>query len=209
MLSKFQSMWNGHREQVNMAKLDNEFTSENTHPTLSVPQQARPRARDFEKVEIDKKLAQKVNKPVQTKWAAPNAFTPKKDESLRFGVDYRRLNVIHKRNSYPQPCMDEYIDSLVEAAVFSALDTNSRQRQVVDEETYRDKTAVTSHHILYRFVRMPLGQKNTPVTFQRAADAILSPAKWQLAIVCLDDTVVFSSSPHDHVNHVKQNLSLL
>lgn len=68
-------------------------------------------------------LQHKFREPAQTECAAPNVFVPKKDGTVRFYDDYRRLNVLTKRDSYPIPRMAKCIDFLAKATIFSALDS--------------------------------------------------------------------------------------
>jgi hypothetical protein len=63
--------------------------------------------------------------PAVSEWESPVVLVPKPDLSLRFFIDYRRLDAITIRETYPLPRMDERIDSLGEAVVFSTLDCNS------------------------------------------------------------------------------------
>lgn len=66
-----------------------------------------------------------VAEPCTTEWASDIVFAPKKNDSLRFCVDYRKLNTIPVRDRYPIPRMDECVDSLSSAEVFSTLDASS------------------------------------------------------------------------------------
>ena len=66
-----------------------------------------------------------VIEPSTSAWASPVVLVPKKYMSVRFCVDYRRLNAVTFRDSYPLPRMDNYIDSLEEALVLTTLDCNS------------------------------------------------------------------------------------
>ena len=60
-----------------------------------------------------------------SEWAAPVLFTPKKDSMIRFCIDYRKLNFMKIKDSYPIPRMDECIDTLGNASVFTTLDAYS------------------------------------------------------------------------------------
>lgn len=100
--------------------------------------------------------------------------------------------------------MDESGDLFEEVASFSALNANHSYWQVEVKETHRDKIAFTSHHGLYKFVRMPFELRNASGTFQRAMDVILLSVEGQLAIVYLNDIVGFLRSRRDHINLVKQ-----
>lgn len=104
--------------------------------------------------------------------------------------------------------MDECIDSRGEATFFSAPDARSGYWQVEMEDENRDKTAITLHDDLYRFVRMPIGLMNAPGTIQRTMEGILASIKWQFALVYLDDIFIFSKVPEKHVNHFKHMLTL-
>ena len=89
--------------------------------------------------------------------------------------------------------MDECIDSLGDAVIFTTLDCNSGYWQIPVHPDDRDKTTFTSHYGIYRFLRLPFGLRNAPATFQRAIDIILSGFKWKTCLVYLDDVIVFLS----------------
>ena len=130
-------------------------------------------------------LAEHVIEPATCEWASPIVLVPKPDGSLRFCVDYRRLNAITVPDTYPLPRMDECIDSLGDAVVFTTLDCNSGYWQIPVHPEDRDKTTFTSHYGIYRFLRLPFGLRNAPATFQRAIDIILSGVKWKTCVVYL------------------------
>jgi hypothetical protein len=85
-------------------------------------------------------------------------------------------------DTYPLPRMDECIDSLGDAIVFTALDCNSGYLQIPVPPDNGDKTIFTSHYGIYRFLRLPFGLRNAPATFQRAIDIILSGVKWKTCL---------------------------
>jgi len=136
-------------------------------------------------------------------------LVPKKDGTLRFCVEYRLLNAVSERDSYPLPRMDECIDSLGEAKVLSTLDCNARYWQVLIADGDRQKTAFVCHKGAYHYKGMPFGLTNAPATFQRALDIILSGVKWQSGLVYLDDVIVYSKTQREHVQHLDDILGLL
>ena len=152
-------------------------------------------------------LREGVIEPAQSALASPVVLVPKSDGSLRFCVDYRRLNAMTIRDSYPLPRMDECIDSLGEASVFSTIDCNSGYWQIPVEEEDRDKTAFVCHAGLYRYKRMPFGLQNAPATFQRTLDILLLPFKWLSCLVYLDNVIVFSETVEEHFAHLDAILS--
>jgi Reverse transcriptase (RNA-dependent DNA polymerase) len=66
----------------------------------------------------------------------------------------------------------------------------------------REKTTFTSHEGLYWFLRMPFGLRNAPATFQRFVDITLSGLTWKTCLVYLDDIIVFSKTPTEHMAHL-------
>ena len=193
LLEPYQDMWSGQLGQLKATEHRIELEP-GSKPVHQAPYRAGPLQREMEKKEIDNMLEKGVIEPATTDWASPIVFVPKADGSLRFCVDYRRLNAMTVRDSYPIPRMDECIDSLGSATVFSTLDCNSGYWQIPMAPKDMDKTAFISHYGLYRFRRMPFGLKNAPGTFQRIADIILASVKWQNALVYLDDVIVYSLS---------------
>lgn len=127
---------------------------------------------------------------------------PKKDGTLRICVDYRKLNALTIRDSYPIPHMEECINSLGDATMFSTLDATSGFWQAEIAEEDRDKTAFTPHHGLFRFNRTPFKLKNAPGTYQREMDVLLTKVKWQGALFYLDGIVIFLNTPDEHIEHV-------
>jgi hypothetical protein len=154
-------------------------------------------------------LAQGVIEPATCEWDSPIVMVPKPDGSLRFCVDYRKLNAITVPDTYLLPRMDECIDSLGEAAIFTTLDCNCGYWQIPVDPADRDKTAFTSQYCIYRFIHVPFGLRNAPGTFQRAVDIILSGVQWKTCLVYLDDVIVFSSSREAHMRHVDEAPTLL
>ena len=150
-----------------------------------------------------------VIEPAMPEWASPLVFVPKKDGNMQFCVDYWKLNAVTVRYSYPLPRMDECIESLGGATVFTTLDCNSGYWQVETAGEDREKTKFASHCGLHHFLRMPFGLKNAPATFQRAVDIILSQVKWETALVYLDDVIIYSKTVMEHFAHVREALRLL
>ena len=186
-----------------------EFIPETRH-IAEAPYQAGPRAREIEGAEVKKMLEAGVIEPGQSEWASLVLLVPKPDGSMYFCVDYRMLNAVTVKDTYPLPRMDECLDSLGDTKVFSALDAISGHWQIPIPESYRGKTAFSCHSGLYRFSRMPFGRlTNAPATFQRAMDILLSPFRWKSCLVYLDDIIIFSKSWEEHIVHVDEILSVL
>lgn len=95
--------------------------------------------------------------------------------------------------------MDECFGSLRDAKMFFTLDANSSYWQIEAHKSNHVKTAFTSLHGIWHFKRMSFGLCNAPAPFQRVMDVILSTVKWHYGLVYLNDIVVFSWRPEEHV----------
>lgn len=109
MQQKHESMWSGQLGEINVTKYSISLRPR-TRPFKSAPYRAGPKSRELERAEVNKQLAAGVIEPAQSEWAAPVLFTPKKDGKIRFCIDYRKLNELAIKDSYPLPRMDECID---------------------------------------------------------------------------------------------------
>ena len=178
-------------------------------PIFQQPYRCGIERRKAEEAEVQRMLNACVIAPSNAEWASPVVFVPKPDGSLRFCVDYRKLNSITVRDSYPMPRMDECIDSLGSANVFSTLDCNSGYWQLPVADEDQDKTTFTCHAGSYKFLRLPFGLRNAPATFQRAMDIILSRVRWKYALVYLDDIIIFSRDDDSHLRNIECVLKIL
>ena len=147
---------------------------------------------------------QGVVKPSNSPWASPIVLVPKKDGSLRFCVDFRRLNAITRKDVYPLPRVEDILDTLGEAKYFTSLDLASGYWQVELDQDARAKSAFTTHHGLFEFVRMPFGLCNAPATFQRLMQAVLSGLEWRSCFAYLDDILIASRTFDDHLRHLRE-----
>ena len=165
--------------------------------------------REEERKEVERMLSMKVIEPSTSEWAAPVVLVPKPDGSMRFCIDYRKLNSITERDMYPLPRMDHCLDSLGDACVFSTLDANAGYWHIRFSKEDREKTSFICHDGTYQFIRMPFGLVNAPATFQRAMDVILSSVKWKFCLVYLDDIIIYSPSHQQHLKDLDLVLGLL
>ena len=208
MLRKHESLWSGKLGEISATKHHIRLI-EGARPFKSAPYRAGPKTRELEEEEVRRQLEAGVIEPSNSEWAAPVLFAPKKDGKLRFCIDYRKLNTMTVKDSYPLPRMDECIDTLGDAKVFTTLDAFWGYWQITVPEEDRAKTSFVCHAGQYQYIRMPFGLTNAPATFQRALDVILGKFKWKTCLVYIDDIIIFSKSVDEHIHHVDEILSAL
>ena len=124
----------------------------------------------------------------------------KKDGTLRFCIDSRRLNACTKKDSYPIPKCPETMESLVGARYFSTMDLKSSFWQVkVSEDSCQYTAFMVGSMGVYEFLRMPYSLCNAPATFQHLMQNCLGELNLAFAMVYLDDVIVYSEMPEDHL----------
>ena len=125
----------------------------------------------------------------------------KKDGGLHFCIDFRKLNVRTKKDSYPLPCIQETLESLEGSHIFSSFDFKSGFWQVEMDETSKQYTAFTVGSLgFFECECMPFRLCNTPTTFQQLMQNCLGELNLTYCLIYLDDVITFSNDEDDHLH---------
>lgn len=127
----------------------------------------------------------------------------KKDRSLRFCVDYWKVNAITRKDAYPLPHIDDTLNTLSGAKWFSTLDLLSGYWQVEMDENDKEKTAFSTPEDLFQFKVMPFGLCNPPATFQCLIDLTLAGLQWSSCPVYMDDIIVLGRTFEEHMENLR------
>ena len=138
-----------------------------------------------------------------------SCWSRKRTKTMRFCIDYRRLNAITVKDAFPLPRIEEIFDQLSDAIYFTKFDFKSGYFQVPLSKEDRPKTAFSTRDNHYQFTVLPQGITNGPATFQRIINHILGPTRWRYALAYIDDIIIYSRTFDDHLEHVNEICQLL
>ena len=154
--------------------------------------------------QVDEMLDAGIIEPSESEWCSPVILVKKKNGEWRFCVDYRQLNKVSKPFSFPLPRLQDVWDAVGEAepTIFTTLDLCQGYFQVKVDPDSKEKTAFITHDGVYQFRRMPYGLMNAGNTFQMVMSRVLRGLAWHIAIVYVDDILVFSKNMTEHLQHL-------
>lgn len=148
-------------------------------------------------------LRKGVISPSSSPWTPPVVLAKKKDGTLRFCIDFKKLNAVTRKDAYRLPRIDDTLDSLSGSRWFSTLDLACRYWQVEIAHSDREKTAFSTPEGQFEFKVMPFGLNNAPAMFQRLTDLVLSGLQWAFCLVYLDDIIVMGRSFEEHLQNME------
>ena len=145
-----------------------------------------------------------VIRPSNSPWCNAVVLVRKKDGSLRFCIDFRRLNSLTVKDSHPLPRICETLESLVDAAHYTTIDMNSGFWQVPMDDKSKQYTTFTLSSVgLYECESMPFGLCNAPPTFKRLMLNCLGELNLTYCLIYLDDVIIFSKTEEEHLERMR------
>ena len=128
----------------------------------------------------------------------------KKDGSLRFCIDYRKVNDVTLKDAYPLPRIDDALSQLQGSQYFSTIDLFSGYWQVEVDPADQAKTAFATRRGLFEFRVMPFGLCNAPATFQRLMETVLAGLNWEICLIYIDDIIITGRTFEDMIQNLEK-----
>lgn len=170
-------------------------------PVYSKARRLPPERYNAARQEFQRMMEEGICRPSKSPWASPLHIVMKKDGTMRFCGDYRRLNAQTLPDRYSVPNIQSMNTNLSGKRIFSKIDLNRAYYQVPVADEDIQKTAVITPFGLFEFVVMCFGLRNAAQTFQRLMDSILA---LPYVFVYLDDILVASTSEDEHRFHLEE-----
>ena len=189
--------------------LENALDTGNHRPIYTPPYRRSLKDHQTLSDETAKLLDRQHIEPSTSPWNSPVVLVRKKDGSTRFCVDYRKLNDITVKDSFPLPRIDDIFDQLSQSLYFTKLDFKNGYFQIPLAPEDRPKTAFSTRDNHYQFTVLPQGIKNGPPTFQRIVNQILGTSRSRYCLAYIDDVIIFSNTFADHLSHLDDVLHSL
>ena len=139
-------------------------------------------------------------------WASPVVLVTKKDGTTRFCVDYRSLNALTTKDTYPLPRIDDSLRLLGNQQWVSTMDLTSGYWQVAMSPEAKRKAVFVTNEGLFQFRVMLFGLCNAPATFERLMDRVLCGMRWSRCLVYLDDVISFGGTVTEALGRLEEVL---
>nr|KYP39237.1 Retrovirus-related Pol polyprotein from transposon 17.6 [Cajanus cajan] len=180
-----------------------------TSPISIAPYRMSPKELVELKKQIEELQEKQFIRPSVSPWGAPVLLVKKKDGSMRLCVDYRQLNKVTIKNKYPLPRIDDLMDQLDGACVFSKIDLRPEYHQIRVRAEDVPKTAFRTRYGHYKYLVMPFGVTNAPGVFMDYMNRIFHPYLDRFVVVFIDDILVYSKTREEHAEHLRIVLQTL
>jgi hypothetical protein len=178
-------------------------------PQFKNPYRLSPKEVTEVEIQVKELLRQGLIEPSSSPYGAPIIFVQKKDGTLRMCCDWRKLNAQTIKSRYPLPRIDELLDALQGAKIFTSLDLQSGYHQILISPEDAPKTAFTTPFGHYQWKVMSFGLCNAPAIFQETMNKVLAKLLRKGVLVYMDDILVYAKTPEEHAALLNEVLTLL
>lgn len=158
-------------------------------PIKIPPRRVPQKQKQISEQELEKMLQNDIIEPRTSPWSSPILLVTKQDGSIRFCIDYTRLNAVTIKNAYPLPRMDDSLDALSGPEWLSTIASGYWQAEILESD--RPETAFSCQKGLFQFKVSPVGLSSAPAVFERLMELILRGLNLEKCFCYLDNVIVF------------------
>ena len=174
----------------------------NSNPVSQKPYPNAMKIYQWVNEEIEKLLTAKVIHSSRSIWSAPIIIVPKDDGGKQLVINYRALNKVTRKFTWPMPKVEDIFSKLNGTKYFTTLDLRARYHYIPLDNPSILKTTFNSPFGKYEYIKVPLGLAQAPAYFQELMANILKDFNFTIAY--LDNIIIFSKTPEGHLTHTRQ-----
>ena len=171
-----------------------------TDPVSQKPYLIAMKHYQWVKDEIEKLLTAKVICTSHSSWSALIIVVPKGNGGKCLVKDYRALNKVTRKFTWPMPKVEDIFSKLNRATYFTTLDLCAGYHHIPLDKPSIPKTALNSSFRKFEYVKVPFGLAQAPAYFQELMTGILKDFPFTIAY--LDDIIILSKTPQEHLSHI-------
>ena len=171
-------------------------------PIKQHPYRMNPMKLQYLREEVQYLLYNDFIEPSQSDWSSPCILVPKPDGTFRMCTDYRKVNSVTKTDSFPVPRMDDCIDNIGKAKYVTKFDLLKGFWQIPLTDRAKEISAFVTPDGLYQYKVMPFGMKNSPATFQRLINMIITGLDNCKAYI--DDAIIYSEEWDQQIKTIRE-----
>ena len=128
-------------------------------------------------------------------------MVPKANGGKHLVIDYRALNKVTRKFTWPMPKVEDIFSKLNRATYFSTLDLRAGYHHIPLDKPSIPKITFNSPFRKFEYVKVPFGVAQAPAYFQEIMTGILK--YFPFTIAYLDDIIIFSKTPQEHLSHIR------
>ena len=210
VLSRYESVFAVNTKKPSLvSNATHKIVTQESQPIFKKPYPIPYAQTDSVDTQVQEMLRNNIIRPSTSPWNSPVILVKKKDHSLRFVCDFRGLNDITVKDTYPLPRISELIDKMDGTILWTTLDAASAYWSIPLEESDKKKTAFSVPRGKFEFNVTPYGLCNAAASYQRMIDINLSGLSTSRILAYLDDIALFSRTYDEHLQQLSEVLDCL
>lgn len=195
-------------QKIKTTNVEMRITLIDDTPIYCTPRRLPLKERIIVDEQIDKWLDEGIIEPSESEFCSPIVLVKKKDSTYRLCVDYRKINKVIMKDHFPLPLIEDQLDRLQGAMIFSTIDLRNGFFHVNVNADSRKYTSFVTHNGQYQFRKVPFGLTNSPAVFQRYVNAIFRDLTREgIALPYVDDVIVPAKTEDEALSNLERVLN--
>ena len=194
-------------QKIKTTNVEMRITLTDDTPIFCTPRRLPLKERMIVDEQIDEWLEEGIIEPSESEFCSPIVLVKKKDSTYRLCVDYRKINKVIVKDHFPLPLIEDQLDRLQGAMIFSTIDLRNGFFHVNVNSDSRKFTSFITHNGQFQFLKVPFGLTNSPAVFQRHVNSIFrNLTREGIALPYVDDVIVPAKTEDEALTNLERVL---